>query len=159
MPIMVMTVIGYAVIRDFETLRYLLAEERIIADSSSQEITIDYIPVVEGGYGQQIIATTSHMDALFFKTADGQTELSTLTATGGITYEEEADESQKEKGQTKAIQFVGSDLFYDANNSVVTAWGDEIQPCLLNGALVPGIIYDLSTGKIKTEIAGPGMLK
>ena len=147
----------YALLRDFETLRYSLDANRIIADAKSQGIFIDYIPIVEGQYGQQVSATASHIEALLYETADSRTELSTLSATGGITYEEEG--KKKRWGKGKAIQFVGSDFFYDASKSMLMAWGDKSQPCLLNGVFVDGIEYNLKTGRVKTKIVAPGALQ
>jgi hypothetical protein len=148
---------SYAVVRDFETLKYSLEANRIIADAGREQILIDYFPIVKGQYGQQVSATTSHVEALLYETALGRIELSTLRAAGGVTYEEQG--KKKKWGKSKDIQFVGSEMFYDADKSIITAWGDELQPCLLNGALVPGIEYNLKTGRIKTRITGPGMLQ
>ncbi len=89
--------------------------------------------------------TTSHMVADLANTADGRTELMTLTASGGITYEE------------AKTQFAGSELFYDAVGSVITVKGNDFQPCLLNGSAVDGIRYDLKTGKVKAKIVGGGL--
>jgi hypothetical protein len=147
----------YVVVRDFETLKYFSEANRIITDAKRQQILIDYVPIVQGQYGQQITATAGHIDALLHETADGQNELSTLTATGGVTYEEEAKETKLGKG--KAVEFVGSDFFYDVEKSTITAWGDELQPCLLNGTLAPSVEYNLKTGRIKTKITGPGILQ
>jgi len=143
----------YAVVRNFDTLKYLTEADIIIADAGSEQILIDYFPVVQGQQGQQTSATSNHVEAVLYKTSSGQTELSTLSAKGGITYEEE----RAKKGKT--IQFVGSEMFYDNSKSMITAWGDESQPCFLNGALAPGIEYDLKTGRIKTKITGPSMLQ
>ncbi len=118
---------------------------------------IDYFPFVQGQYGQQTSATTSHIEAMLYETSGGRTELSTLSATGGVTYEEEG--KKKKWGKRKDIQFVGSEMFYDGSKSIITAWGDERQACFLNGVLVPGIEYNLKTGRIKTKITGPGMLQ
>ncbi len=137
----------YAVVRDFETLQYCLKTNRVIADAAPQRMLIDYFPIVNGQYGQQVAATAGHIEADLYETADGRTELSTLTATAGIFYEE-AD-----------IQFIGSRLFYDADNSIITAEGDESQPCLLNGAFVDEIEYNLKTGKAKSKIIAPGTLQ
>ena len=143
----------YAVVRNFDTLKYLTEADIIIADAGSEQILIDYFPVVQGQQGQQTSATANHVEAVLYKTSSGQTELSTLSAKGGITYEEE----RAKKGKT--IQFVGSEMFYDNSKSMITAWGDESQPCFLNGALAPGIEYDLKTDRIKTKITGPSMLQ
>jgi hypothetical protein len=145
----------YAVVRNFDTLKYFSEANLIIADAANEQILIDHFPIVRGQYGQQASATANHIEAVLYETASGQTELSTLSAKGGITYEEEKD--KKKKG--KAIQFVGSEMFYDSSKSMITAWGDESQPCFLNGALAPGIEYDLKTDKIKTKITAPGMLQ
>ncbi len=143
----------YAVVRNFDTLKYLTEADIIIADAGSEQILIDYFPVIKGRSGQQTSATSNHIEAVLYETSSGQTELSTLSAKGGITYEEE----RAKKGKT--IQFVGSEMFYDNSRSMITAWGDESQPCFLNGALAPGIEYNLKTGRIKTKITSPGMLQ
>jgi hypothetical protein len=143
----------YAVMRNFDTLKYFSETDLIIVDAGAEQILVDYFPIVQGQHGEQTSATANHIEAALCETASGQTELSTLSAKGGITYEEE----RAKKGKT--IQFVGSEMFYDGNKSMITAWGDESQPCFLNGALAPGIEYDLKNDRIKTKITGPGMLQ
>ncbi len=143
----------YAVMRNFDTLKYLKKANLIIADAGAEQILIDYFPITKGRQGQQTSATSNHVEAVLSETANGQTELSTLSAKGGITYEEE----REKKGKT--VQFVGSEMFYDGGKSMITAWGDESQPCFLNGALAPGIEYNLKTDRVKTKIIGPGMLQ
>jgi hypothetical protein len=143
----------YAVVRNFDSLKYLKEADVITADAGTEQILIDHFPIVRGQYGQQASATANHIEAVLYETVNGQTELSTLSAKGGITYEEQ----RPKKG--KAVQFVGSEMFYDGGKSMITAWGDELQPCFLNGALAPGIEYDLKTDRIKTKIIGPGMLQ
>jgi len=147
----------YAFLRHFETLTYSLETNRIIADAQSDgTLSIDYIPIVDGKYGQQITATAGHVEALIYETADGRTELSTLSATDGITYEEESE--KKGWGKKKDIQFVGSEFFYDHSKSMLSAWGDESRACLLNGTLVDGIEYNLKTGRLKkAKIVAPGL--
>jgi hypothetical protein len=143
----------YAVVRNFDTLTYLKDVDLIIADAGNEQILIDYFPVVKGKQEQQTSATANHIEAVLYETAGGQTELETLKAKGGITYEEQ----RPKKG--KSIQFVGSEMFYDSSKSMITAWGDKSQPCFLNGALAPGIEYNLKNNKIKTKIISPGMLQ
>ncbi|MFZ0033819.1 MAG: hypothetical protein WAK60_02370 [Sedimentisphaerales bacterium] len=143
----------YVVMRNFDTLKYFSKTGVIIADAGAEQILVDYFPIVQGQHGEQTSATANHIEAALYETASGQNELSTLSAKGGITYEEE----KAKKG--KAVQFVGSEMFYDGNKSMITAWGDDSQPCFLNGALAPGIEYDLKNDRIKTKITGPGMLQ
>ncbi|MHC4719979.1 MAG: hypothetical protein ACYSYT_05830 [Planctomycetota bacterium] len=134
----------YAVVRDFDTLTYYLNDEHVVVNAADTSILIDYFPVVRGKQTRQVAVTTSHIDAFLYQAPTGRTELATLTATGAVTYED-ADK-----------QFVGSEMFYDSVNSLITARGSQSQPCLFNGALVDSIKYDLKTGRVKTRIVGPG---
>ena len=135
----------YAFLRNFDTLKYLPDEDLITAEAVSKgALRVDYIPVIEGGYGEQVIATARHVEADLVKTAGGQTELATLVACGGITYEDEDK------------QFIGGELFYDYEQSFVKVQADESQQCYFNGMLVESIEYDLKTDEVKAEIAGPG---
>jgi len=147
----------YAIMQNFDTLKYSVQTNQIMADAKHEAIFINYFPIVQGQYGQQVAVTSQHIEALLYETSDGRTELSTLKATGGFTYEEEGDKTKK-KRKAKDIQFVGSEMFYDAKKSLMTVHGDEFQSCYFNGALVDAIEYDLKTGKIKTKITAPGIL-
>ena len=87
------------------------------------------------------------MEALLTETPEGRTELSMLIASGGIDYEDDRN------------VFVGSELLYDHEKSLIKVSGDTSRPCYLNGALVDGIEYDLINRKVKAEWIGPGALK
>ncbi len=137
----------YAVVRGFDTLKYYLETDQIIADAEKQGIIIDYFPIVKGQQGPQTTVTTSHIEAPLYETDAGRIELASLSATGGFTYEE------------KDIEFQGSRAFYDAGKSLITAQGDKLQPCYLNGALADAIEYNLKTSRVKTKITGPGILR
>jgi len=137
----------WAFLRDFETLKYFLRENRIVADAGSQRLLIDYFPVIDGQYDEHFKAIASHVEALLTETAEGQTELSTLIASGGIDYEDDDN------------QFIGSQLFYDHEKSLMKVSGNASQPCYLNGALVDAIEYDLKTRKVEFEIPVPGALQ
>jgi hypothetical protein len=137
----------YAVVRGFDTMKYYLETNQIIADAEKQGIIIDYFPIIKGQQGPQTTVTTSHIEAPLYETDAGRIELASLSATGGFTYEE------------KDIEFQGSQAFYDAAKSLITAQGDKLQPCYLNGALADAIEYNLKTGRVKTKITGPGILR
>ncbi len=137
----------WAIVENFGTLKYFLEENRIVADAGPQEMLINYFPIVNGQYGQHTVATASHVEAFLYQTADGQSELSTLTASGGITYKDDDN------------QFVGSELFYDHNEFIMKVKGDEFQPCYFNGALVDGIEYNVKTAEGTVEIIAPGTLQ
>ncbi len=137
----------YAFMRDFDTLKYFSRTNEIIADSTSRQIILDYIPVGDDSSDEQIRATAGHIKANLTETVTGQTDLSTLYADGGVTYRE---------GNT---EFVGGRLFYDHDRSLMTVNADQLQPCYFNGAAVDAIEYNLKTGKIKTEIVAPGPMQ
>jgi len=137
----------YAVLRGFDTLKYHLDSDHLVADSESGQMLIDYFPVFAGEAGEQIEAGASHIEAVLYETRERKLELSTLSAAAGISYRE------------KDRQFAGSKLFYDASRSLMTIVGDETQPCLYNGAHVDQIEYNLKTESVKTTIAGPGQLQ
>jgi hypothetical protein len=135
-----------ALIDRFETLKYLIAENRIIADAGSGKMLIDYFSTVDGR-PEYVRAEASRVDIVLQQTPQGQTDLSTLTATGGIYYEDTNN------------RFLGKELFYDHQAGIVTVSGDESQPCYYNGALVDGIKLDMKTGKVEANVVAPGALQ
>jgi hypothetical protein len=138
----------WAVLDGFDSLRYFIRENRIVADAGPQEkLQINYIPAVDGRYDEYVRAKASHVEALLYELPSGRTELSTLTATGGIQYE------------NKDKQFIGSELFYDHQAAIVKVKGDKSQPCYYNGILVDGIEMNLKTDKVKAEIVGSGTIQ
>jgi len=137
----------YAVVENFDTLKFLLETNQIIAEAEGQGVIIDYFPIVDGKYGRRVTVTAGRVVADLLETADGRTEISALRATGGITYEE------------KDKEFAGSRLFYDALKAVLTVRGDQSHPCIYNDTLVDQIEYDLKTGNVKFKIVGPGVIQ
>jgi hypothetical protein len=138
----------WAIVENFGTLKYFLKSNRIIAEAeSAEELVVNYFPVREGKFAEHIIVNAGRVEADLVQTADGRTELSTLTASGRITYEDKDNE------------FAGSELFYDHKNSVMKVRGDESAPCYFNGALVEGIELNLRTGKVEAKVVAPGALQ
>jgi hypothetical protein len=139
----------YAFLRNFDTLKYFLDTNRIFAEAKEQEmLLVNYIPVVDGRYGEGAEARASRVEAVLYKTPDGKTGLAAMTASGGIRYDDDKDNI-----------FVGSELFYHHEKSLITVQGDESQSCYWNGALVDAIQYDLVTGKVETHVVAPGALE
>lgn len=138
----------FAFLQNFDTLKYFAKSNRLVADAQSQgTLRVDYIPIIKGKYGRQIVATANRIEADLVSAEGGQTELLTLTALDGITFEDDKN------------QFAGSNFFYDHAKSLMKVRGDRLQPCYLNGALVDGIEYNLKTGKAKAQVVGPGTLQ
>ena len=140
----------YAFLRDFATLKYFQKANRIVADAEPNgTLQIDYFPIVEGKYDQQVIATAAHAELDLAQTCDGQTEVSCLAASGAVTYQDKDNHNQ----------FAGNKLLYDHKEAIMKIQGDESTPCYYNGALVDEIEIDLKTGKVKAQILVPGALQ
>jgi len=138
----------YAFLQFFDTLKYFMKTNRIVADAKPQEtLQIDYFPIVQGQYSQQAVATAGHVEISLVEGVDGRSELSTLTATEAVTYTDEDN------------QFAGSRLFYEREKSQLLVQGDESSPCYFNGALVQSILYDPKTGKVEAPLAAPGAVQ
>jgi hypothetical protein len=136
-----------AVIDRFETLKYLIHENRILADAGARKMLIDYFSTTGGRASGYARAEASHVDALLKQTPQGRSDLATLTATGGIYYEDTDN------------RFIGSKLFYNHKTGKVNVSGDESQPCYYGGVLVDGINLDLNTGKVEATVVAPGALQ
>ena len=148
----------WAFVRDFKKLQFFFKTNEIVADAKLYEtLRIDYFPVEKDGYGPQLTATANQMVAKIIETPNGKNELSTFHAKGGVTYEEEARNTIWGKG--KEVQFVGSDFTFDAKKGQINAWGNEDQPCLLNGTIVDGIKYNVENQSMKATMVGPGILQ
>ncbi|MHC4544386.1 MAG: hypothetical protein ACYTDW_07440, partial [Planctomycetota bacterium] len=137
----------YAVVENFDTLKYLLETNQIIAEAEGQGLGVNYFPIVDGKADQHVTVTAGRVVANLLETADNRTEISDLLATGGVTYKE------------KDKEFAGSRLFYDALKAVLTVQGDASHSCIYNGTLVDQIEYDLKTGNVKFQIVGPGVIQ
>lgn len=137
----------WALFEDFDRLQYYLEKKQIIVDAKTKKINIGYVPIINGEYGQPVRATAGHVEALLYETADGQTDLAQLFASGGVTFEDDKN------------QFAGGSLFYNHKKSIIKVKASEAQPCIYNGALVKAIEYNLKTKKVKAKIAGPGIMQ
>jgi hypothetical protein len=138
----------WAIVENCGILKYLPKENRIIADAEpGKTLSVQYISVEDGQYGPVILASAGHADIVLKDTPEGKTELSTLVASKGIVY-------KTEKGDL----FMGSDLSYDQQESLVTVIGDDTQSCYYNGALVDEVKYNLATGSVKAKGVGAGAL-
>ena len=138
----------WAVLDGFDILRYFIRENRIVADTASREkLRMDYIPATYGRYDEHVSAKASHIEVVLYELPSDQMELSTLTATGGVEYED------------KNNRFIGSELFYDNKTAILKIKGDKSHPCYYNGVPVEGVEMNVKTGKVQAEIVGPGTVQ
>jgi hypothetical protein len=138
----------YAFIQDFDTLTYSAVTNLVVAQSQSQRILLDYYPQVDGSYDTfGVQADAGRIEIALRETAEGGTELVSLTASEGVSFEDDED------------QFFGATLFYDHAKSLLTVKGDSVQPCSLNGAYVDWIEMDPKTGNIKAVGSAPSTVQ
>jgi hypothetical protein len=145
----------YAFLRQFDTLQYDSASNRLAADSQDGSLLVDYFPVVETrstssgqvGESDKVGVTASHVEADLSETPQGRMELKGLTAKGAVTY------------QDKNTQVVGSEFVYDANSSSIDIRGDRSRPCYFNGAIIDSAKYNVKSGRWSTRLKGPGAIK
>jgi hypothetical protein len=135
----------YAFLREFDTLVYSASSNQIVAVAEPHRLLLDYIPIVDGEYGDAIHANAGFIELALTETDDGRLELASVTASRGVQYEDPKD------------QFRGDILFYDHTTSVVTVEGNEARPCYFNGRPVDHIEMNIETRRVKAELAGPGI--
>ena len=122
----------YAFLRDFETLRFDLRTNRIIARNDEGKILADYFPIINGQRQQQIKASAGLIEVQLGQTDNSRDEISAFRAAQGVTYEDPNN------------QFMAGEMSYDARTSLLKARGSDFHRCYLNGAIVDNIVYDLN---------------
>ena len=137
----------YAFLDGFETLKFLVAENRIVL-SSDNRMQFEYFPIVDGQTKERIYAEAKHVEIGLSKTQAGKLDLGTLTARGDVYYE--ADDKDRED----KLSCTANSISYDHRLATVTMWGDMNEPCMVNGMSVKGIQYNLKTKDLQTQL-GP----
>jgi len=121
---------------------------RIVAQADRRALLVDYIPAGVEKSDDKVAFSAGRIEAAIHQAPQGgQTELTELTADNGVTYED------------KDIHFEGSRFTFDAKTSLINAQGGPSEPCLLNGALVDALEYNIKTGKVKAQVKGPGAIR
>ena len=152
----------FASIKNFDVLKYYMNSNQIYADSLKEVVTIDYFPLVNKQSNRQITATAKVIEGKLTDTPGGGIELANLLGRGGVTYSEELESIDSSTKEPRTIDFNGYRFFYDAVEDIITADGGENGTCMLNGALVDGISYNLKEAKAaeaKIKVVGPGIIK
>ncbi len=139
----------YVRLSNFDSLKYWSTTNRIVAEDDSQQLVLDYFPLVDGEYGPQTQVVAGHVEATLRQIAANRMDLASFVASQGIEYDSEIDN----------LHFIGSRMVYDQIKSLLTIQGDDLRPCYLNGTLVDAIVVDVKTRKVQTEIAGPSVFQ
>jgi lipopolysaccharide export system protein LptA len=138
----------YALVEGFDKLVWDTNALQVKAFSEkSKGVHIGYLPIEKDASGREvrgrtITVDTRQIDIDYFEPTQGKTQLKQLYATGGIVYYEQP-----------RYEFVGKDLYYDAQKEHMTVNGDKDMPCMLNGAFADAIEYDLKTGSASAVLS------
>jgi|GEM_PF-2215824 len=135
----------YALLRQFETLRFLLADNRLVADGKSQPLLVDYFPIIEGQQDSHIRAEADSVQIDWIQTDRHERDLATLAATGNVYYDDQDH------------QFAAHKLVYDHASQWMDMAGSDNQPCSANGVAVRGIRFNVKTQQLQTQIVAPAM--
>jgi hypothetical protein len=136
----------YTLVEGFDKLIWDTNSLQVKAFSEkSKGVHIGYLPVEQNGYGNRITIDTRQIDIDYFEPTKGKARLKQLYATGGIVYYEQPK-----------YEFVGRDLYYNAQEDFLTVSGTEDMPCMLNGVFADAIEYNLKTGSA-SAVLGSGV--
>ncbi|MCP4449898.1 MAG: hypothetical protein GY809_00435, partial [Planctomycetes bacterium] len=135
----------YASLRGFETMKYYVADNLIVADTEDPNfLFFNYFPV---GDDPNMEGQAKHVEIHLVKTETGQTEMGTLTATGNVSVSH------------GSFQFTGGFLSYNHDTMhLIIRPGEAGQVCTANGMSYPGIEYNLTTGEMKTSLENLAIL-
>ncbi|MBP8605033.1 MAG: hypothetical protein KBI46_04210 [Phycisphaerae bacterium] len=141
----------------FDKIRWLLNDQKIVADANQETMQLVYIPLLEKKPERFIYVNSIQFNLDFAADSAGRTMLAKVFTNQGIVYRE------NNADQTKTLhELIGQTLDYDAQAG--GGWliinGTEANPCRLDGARVPAIRYNLATGQIETSLSTiPGVLR
>jgi hypothetical protein len=139
----------YALLSQFETLQFFVADNRILAAGKKQPMLVDYFPIVDGRQTSHIHAEADAVRIDLAETAGRERDLATLTATGNVRYDDCYDDGRLRH------QFSGHSLIYDHRTQAMDMTGWENQPCTADGVAVWGINYNVKTKQVATRVVGP----
>ena len=146
----------YAFIDGFDTIRWVLNAQKIVADGDEDTMRFVYIPLVDGKEEKYIYVHSQQIEASFLTDSNEKPALKRVFTDKGVTYLE------KDKFNEKTLlTLVGQTLEYDAMSNVgwLTITGSEANPAFINGNRTPGIRFNVNTGQFDTSLSTtPGVL-
>jgi len=131
----------YTIVEGFDRLTWDTNSMHVRAVSDKTNgIHIGYMPFEldenrQKVYGKKITIDTRQVDIDYSEPVKGKSQIDQLFATGGVVFNEQ-----------NTWEFAGKELSYYAKDDFLTVSGSQDVPCMLNGAFVDGIEYNLKTG-------------
>jgi hypothetical protein len=134
----------YAALRGFETLKYHIAENRIVADGQDRQMLFQYLPLVNNQVEQRIRAQANHVELTLSQDEKGSLVLERVNAIGDVFYED---------GEHTLFAYW---LLYDNETKWMELRGEGDQPCYVDGVPYGKIEFNLDTNQLKTDIPRSG---
>lgn len=141
----------YTIVEGFDKLTWDANSKHVRAVSDKTNgIHIGYMPFTldknrQKTYGKKITIDTRQIDIDYVEPVKGQSQIAKLFATGGVVFYEQ-----------DRWEFAGKELSYYAKDDFLAVSGSQDIPCMLNGAFVDGIEYNLKTGSA-SGVIGKGV--
>jgi hypothetical protein len=135
----------YALLEGFDTLTWLTAEDKVLADARKDTLNLSYLPMKEETVPDEenlVRMAVSNVELRFGRDAVGKSVLSEIYADNGVYLEQ----------RNKHI-LIGETLHYTGADGWVHIEGSENRPCLADGARVPVIDYNFLTEKLKFKLS------
>ncbi|MHC4551358.1 MAG: hypothetical protein ACYSUT_01135 [Planctomycetota bacterium] len=146
----------FALIDGFDTLKWNMLDQTIIADSQDETMQLAYIPLEDGLEEKYIYVNSRQIQAGFLSNSDGGLELKNIFTDKGIIF------TEKDRFNKKVTSlFAGQTLKYDVYSDIgwLTITGTDANPCFVNGVRVPKIRYNINTGQLDAAISTtPGII-
>ncbi len=134
---------SFARIEGFDRIEWIAAERRITAEGKADVLEAAYIPLIDGAPSRMIRAAGGRVEMDFADETDGRNRLVRLTARERVFFEERGKHLLE-----------GYTLIYDVEaDGWLSITGTENRPCMVNGARVPYIHYNLNTGQLETQLS------
>jgi hypothetical protein len=147
-------------IRKFDKIEWVSQDHRLVADGNEDVLEMYYFPAIEDANAplQMITAAAGRIETTLAPSPEGKMEVSKLIASDRVYF---ADQYKlRDKEADAKTPFVvkhtlsGYTMVYDAaNDGWLSIKGKEDMPCMVDGARVPYIHYNVLTGDLETQLS------
>ena len=145
----------YAFIDGFDTIRWDLNAQKIVADGDEDTMRFVYVPLVDGKEEQYIYVHSQQLEASFLTDSNKTPVLKRVFTDKGVNC------TVKGLDKKTRHELDGQTLEYNAISDVgwATITGSEANPCFVDGIRTPAFRFNVNTWEIDTSLSTtPGVL-
>jgi len=139
-----------ASISGFQTLKWDTLDHTIFTDGGDRgQVEIGYRPIKNGVRGRIVQAASRHITSRFAENAEKKFDIVSLDCKDGFIY--------KEVG---LHNMMGDSMHYDGADGIMVIKGTDTEDCLINGARMPHVEYNMKTGRTSSKLSSrPGTIR